>query len=209
MAIKNIIFDLGGVIMNIDFKKTENAFAALGFANFKQYMTQFHITPFFEDYETGKIDDAAFVKGIQEIAGRPLTEAQVVGAWNALLLDFPPARLQLLEKIKSDYRIFLLSNTNSLHYQAIQQTLEVQTGKKLEDIFEKAYFSHIAHLRKPHAAIYQLVLEENQLQPAETLFIDDTATNFSGAEELGIQILHLKPPMQITEIPLFASAKRL
>lgn len=203
MAIRNIIFDLGGVIMNIDFKKTESAFAELGFADFKQYMTQFHITPFFEEYETGKIDDAAFVKGIQEIAGRPLTEAQVVGAWNALLLDFPPARLQLLEKIKNDYRIFLLSNTNSLHYQAFQQTLEAQTGKKLEDIFEKTYYSHTAHLRKPHAAIYQLVLEENRLQPAETLFIDDTASNFSGAEELGIQTLHLKPPMQITEIPLF------
>ncbi len=203
MAIKNIIFDLGGVIMNIDFKKTENAFAELGFADFKQYMTQFHITPFFEDYETGKIDDAAFVKGIQEIAGRPLTEAQIVGAWNALLLDFPPARLQLLEKIKNDYRIFLLSNTNSLHYQAFQQTLEGQIGKKLENIFEKAYYSHTAHLRKPHAAIYQLVLDENQLHPTETLFIDDTASNFSGAEELGIQTLHLKPPMQITEIPLF------
>jgi glucose-1-phosphatase len=207
MAIKNIIFDLGGVIMNIDFKKTENAFAQLGFTDFKQYMTQFHITPFFEDYETGRIDDAAFVKGIQEIAAQPLTEQQVIGAWNALLLDFPPARLALLEQIKTDYRIFLLSNTNSLHYQAFQQTLEAQIGKRLEAIFEKTYYSHTAHLRKPHAAIYQLVLDENNLQPAETLFIDDTASNFSGAEELGIQTLHLKPPMQITEISIFAGVK--
>lgn len=209
MAVKNIIFDLGGVIMNIDFKKTENAFAELGFTDFKQHMTQFHITPFFEDYETGKIDDAAFVKGIQEIAGRPLTETQVIAAWNALLLDFPPARLELLEKLGVTYRLFLLSNTNSLHYQGFQQTLHAQTGKNLEDFFEKTYYSHTAHLRKPHAAIYQLVLDENNLQPAETLFIDDTASNFSGAEALGIQVLHLKPPMQITEIPLFAAAKGL
>ncbi|MEO5682548.1 MAG: HAD family phosphatase [Chitinophagaceae bacterium] len=202
-SIKNIIFDLGGVIMNIDFKKTENAFADLGFTDFKQYMTQFHITPFFEDYETGKIDDAAFVKGIQQIAGRPITEQQIINSWNALLLDFPSARLALLEKLKMRYRIFLLSNTNSLHHDAFQQSLHAQTGKTLEDIFEKTYYSHKVQLRKPHAAIYQLVLDQNKLNPAETLFIDDTASNFSGAEETGIQTLHLKPPMQITALPLF------
>lgn len=203
MAIKNIIFDLGGVIMNIDFKLTENAFAALGFTDFKQHMTQFHITPFFEQYETGKIDDAAFIKGVQQIAGKALSDQQVVDAWNALLLDFPPAHIALLEKIKNEYRIFLLSNTNSLHYEAFQQTLQAQTGKKLEDLFEKTYYSHTAHLRKPHASIYQLLLDENKLLPAETLFIDDTASNFSGAEALGIQTLHLRPPMQITQVPMF------
>jgi len=202
-AIKNIIFDLGGVIMNIDFKKTENAFADLGFTDFKQYMTQFHITPFFEEYETGKIDDTAFVKGIQQIAGKPITEQEIITAWNALLLDFPLERIALLERLKKRYRIFLLSNTNSLHYRAFQQTLHALTGKTLEDIFEKTYFSHTSHLRKPDAAIYQMVLDESNLNAGETLFIDDTASNFSGAEEVGIQVLHLKPPMQITEIPLF------
>jgi glucose-1-phosphatase len=203
MAIKNIIFDLGGVIMNIDFKKTEAAFEALGFANFKQYITQFHITPFFEQYETGMIDDTAFIKGIQNLAERPITEDQVIASWNALLLDFPPRRLELLEAIKKRYRIFLLSNTNALHHHAFQQTLHAQTGLLLEDIFEKTYYSHTAHLRKPDAAIYQLVLKENTLHPGETLFIDDTASNFTGAEALGIQTLHLKPPMQITEIAMF------
>ena len=202
-AIKNIIFDLGGVIMNIDFKKTENAFADLGFTDFKQYMTQFHITPFFEEYETGKIDEAAFIKGIQQIAGKPITAQQIIHAWNALLLDFPLARIDLLEKLKRHYRIFLLSNTNELHYNEFQQTLHALTGKTLEDIFEKTYFSHTAHLRKPDVAIYRLVLDENNLNAAETLFIDDTASNFAGAEEIGIQTFHLKPPMDITSMPLF------
>ena len=206
-AIKNIIFDLGGVIMNIDFKRTENAFAELGFTNFKQYMTQFHITPFFEEYETGKIDEAAFIKGIQQIAGKPITAPQIVYAWNALLLDFPPARIDLLEKLKLHYRIFLLSNTNELHYNAFQQTLHAITGKTLEDLFEKTYFSHTAHLRKPDAAIYRLVLDENNLNAAETLFIDDTASNFSGAEETGIQTFHLKPPMDITSMTLFENMR--
>ncbi|MEO6316875.1 MAG: HAD family phosphatase [Chitinophagaceae bacterium] len=202
-AIKNIIFDLGGVIINIDFKKTENAFAELGFGDFKQYITQFHITPFFEEYETGQLDDETFIKGIQKIAGHPLSEQQVTEAWNALLLDFPPARIALLEKLKKHYRIFLLSNTNSLHYKMFQEKLFATAGKRLEDLFEKAYFSHTAHLRKPDAAIYQLVLDENKLNPEETLFIDDTESNFSGAHESGIQTFYLKPPMQITEMPLF------
>jgi epoxide hydrolase-like predicted phosphatase len=203
MPIKNIIFDLGGVIMNIDFKKTTDAFAALGFHDFAQYMTQYHITPFFSAYEVGEIDNAAFIKGIQQIAGRPVAGDRIIEAWNALLLDFPPGRIALLEKLKSRYRLFLLSNTNALHHDAFQQTLFNLTGKRLEDIFEKTYFSHLVHLRKPHAAIYQLVLDENDLDPAETLFIDDTASNFSGAEETGMQIFHLEKPMQITEIPLF------
>jgi len=193
--------------MNIDFKRTENAFADLGFTNFKQYMTQFHITPFFEEYETGKIDEAAFIKGIQQIAGKPITAPQIVYAWNALLLDFPPARIDLLEKLKLHYRIFLLSNTNELHYNAFQQTLHAVTGKTLEDLFEKTYFSHTAHLRKPDAAIYRLVLDENNLNAAETLFIDDTASNFSGAEETGIQTFHLKPPMDITSMTLFENMR--
>jgi glucose-1-phosphatase len=201
--IKNIIFDLGGVIMNIDFKKTEAAFADLGFTDFSKHMTQFHITSFFEDYETGKIDDADFIKGIQQMAGKPLTAAEIVHAWNALLLDFPLERIALLEKLKKRYRLFLLSNTNALHYKAFQQTLYAVTGKKLEDIFEKTYYSHVVSLRKPDEAIYRLVIDENKLNPDETLFIDDTASNFTGAEEAGIQVFHLKKPMQVTEIPLF------
>ena len=202
-SIKNIIFDLGGVIMNIDFKKTEQAFAALGFPDFAEYMTQYHITPFFAAYEIGEIDTAGFITGVQEIASAPIAEDKIVNAWNALLLDFPPENISLLERIRDRYRIFLLSNTNALHHDAFQQTLFSQTGKRLEDIFEKTYFSHFVHLRKPHAEIYQLVLDENNLNPKETLFIDDTASNFSGAEECGVQVFHLKKPMTIHEIPLF------
>ena len=202
-TIKNIIFDLGGVIMNIDFKKTEQAFADLGFADFSKYMTQYHITPFFEDYEKGNIDTAAFISGVQQLTSQPLSGDQIVHAWNALLLDFPLERIALLEQLKHRYRIFLLSNTNALHYEAFRQNLNVLTGKRLEDIFEKAYFSHTVNLRKPDVAIYQLVLEENDLDPAETLFVDDTASNFSGAEQAGIQVFHLQPPMTITDVPFF------
>ena len=203
MSFKNIIFDLGGVIMNIDFALTEKAFADLGFAEFKTYMTQFHITPFFEEYEVGKINDAAFIRGIQELASRPVTAQQVVGAWNALLLDFPTERIALLERLKSKYRLFLLSNTNSLHQAAFEKTFYEVTGKQLGDIFEKLYYSHTAHLRKPHREIFQLVIDENALIPAETLFIDDSRNNLVGAEQAGIQTIHLAAPTTILDLSVF------
>lgn len=204
MPIKNIIFDLGGVIMNIDFTKTEKAFAEIGFPNFSDHMTQHHITPLFEAFETGKIDNDEFIRGVQKLSPKPVSAQQVVNAWNALLLDFPKARINLLEKLRLKYRLFLLSNTNAIHYEALQESLHAATGQFLEDIFEKTYFSHTTGLRKPDAAIFQLVLNENKLMATETLFIDDTAGNFSGAEQLGMQTLHLKPPTDITELDFFS-----
>ncbi len=202
-TIKNIIFDLGGVIMNINLRYTEEAFAKLGCANFSQYITQHRITPLFESYETGKIDDANFIKGIQEIAGKSITGEEIINAWNALLLDFPPERLQLLKNIRNHYRIFLLSNTNSLHHSAFQKKLFLQTGNYLEDIFHKTYYSQVVKMRKPDVEIYQLVIDDNKLNASETLFIDDTGSNINGALKTGLQTFHLKKPMTILEMPLF------
>jgi putative hydrolase of the HAD superfamily len=201
-GIKNIIFDLGGVIMNIDFTLTHKAFADLGLQDFAGHITQHHITPLFEDYETGKIDDETFMEGVRKLSGLPLTNEQIIAAWNALLLDFPPARIELLKTLKKKYRIFLLSNTNALHTREFEQRFRKLFGIDINDVFEKVYYSQAVGLRKPHAAIYRLVLDENGLNPAETLFIDDTASNFTGAEEVGLKVLHLKPPMTILDLGL-------
>ena len=202
-SIKNIIFDLGGVILNIDFKKTNDAFHLLGLENFGQHINQFHITDLFLNYETGQIDDIEFIDSVAKLSGKPMPEDKIVEAWNALLLDFPKERIDLLKKIKSRYRTFLLSNTNSIHLKEFQERLHNEQGVYLEDLFEKAYYSHVVKLRKPNADIFQLVLKENNLEPWETLFIDDTESNFAEAEKLGIQIFHLKPGMSITDIELF------
>jgi putative hydrolase of the HAD superfamily len=201
--IKNIIFDLGGVILNIDFKKTEEAFHLLGLENFSNHINQFHITDFFEQYETGKIDDGEFVEGISKLIEKPVTGEKIIAAWNALLLDFPYERIELLKKLKTRYRTFLLSNTNAIHHKEFQQRLFDKYGVHLEDLFEKTYYSHTVKLRKPGAAIFDLVLKENNLLAAETLFIDDTASNFEEAEKLGIQVYHLTTGNAITEMKLF------
>jgi len=201
--IKNLIFDLGGVIMNIDFKKTEEAFRLLGLENFSNHINQFHITDFFRQYEIGLISDDEFVEGISKLMDKPADADKIIAAWNALLLDFPPERIDLLKKLKTKYRTFLLSNTNSLHFKEFNQRLFNEQGVYLEDIFEKTYYSHTANLRKPDAAIFQLVLNENDLNPTETLFIDDTALNFPEAEKLGIRVQHVTAGNGITTIELF------
>ncbi|MES1220537.1 MAG: HAD family phosphatase [Bacteroidota bacterium] len=200
--IKNIIFDLGGVILDIDFKRTEAAFHLLGWDDFLNHINQFHITDLFEKYETGKISDADFVKGIQQLIGKPVDADKIIAAWNALLVGFPAPRINLLKKLKNKYRTFLLSNTNSIHHDEFQQRLFKEQGVYLEDLFEKTYYSHAVKLRKPEAPIFELVLKENNLIPQETLFIDDTAMNFSEAEKLGIQVHHLTPGSEIMGIGL-------
>src|SRR5262245_51221605 len=114
MAIKNIIFDLGGVILNIDLRKTQDAFSSLG-VNIEEIFRMGHIDSFFKSYETGMIDDVQFITALQKMAGTDLAPETIVGAWNALLLDFPPERIHFLKHLKSKYRLFLLSNTSALH----------------------------------------------------------------------------------------------
>ena len=200
MAVKNIIFDLGGVLLNIDFNKTQNAFAELGVTNFIDLYTQFHSTPLFVDYETGKISDEKFIEGIRSSAGIPLSDEDVTTAWNALLLDFPIERLQFLEKLKSKYRLFLLSNTNALHHVVFQKTVLELSGKAFDDYFEKAYYSHSMGMRKPGVEIYEWVLKQNNLLAQETLFIDDTYANIEGAKKTGLHTIFLEPPMKLWEI---------
>jgi len=198
--IKNIIFDLGGVILNIDIKRTENALRELGIDNFSQYVRQSHLLSFFKDYEAGKIDDAAFIRAIQSLSRQALKEEAIVNAWNALLLDFPAERIELLRSLKKKYRLFLLSNTNSIHHRQFQQQLYGQTGNYLEDLFEKTYYSHTIGLCKPDVAAFRLVINENKLDPAETIFVDDTEANMAGAKEAGLHVAHIRPNTTILDI---------
>jgi putative hydrolase of the HAD superfamily len=198
--IKNIIFDLGGVILNIDIKRTEIALKELGIDNLSQHLSASHITSFFREYEAGKIDDAAFIQSIKGLSSKALAEEAIIDAWNALLLDFPRQRIELLQKLKNKYRLFLLSNTNAIHHRKFQQQLYLQTGSYLEDIFEKTYYSHTIGFCKPDVAAFRVVINENKLLPEETLFVDDTEVNMKGAMEAGLQVCHIKPGMSILEM---------
>ena len=191
MAIKNIIFDLGGVILNIDLRKTQDAFTSLGVKNIQEVFRMGHIDSFFKSYEVGAISDTQFIDSIQKMAGIQVAPEIVVDAWNALLLDFPPERINFLKGLKNKYRLFLLSNTSALHHVRFHEMFNQEFGGSLDDLFDKAYYSHIIRIHKPETAAYKLIVDENALIADETLFIDDSAANVEGAERAGLKGLHL------------------
>lgn len=199
--IQNIIFDLGGVILNIDYNATEKAFQQLGIPQFETLFSQLRQNAFFDDWETGKITKEDWLSQMQETCGKEISRDQIIAAWNAMLLDFPLSRLQLLQQLRNHYDLFLLSNTNEIHEEAFNEILRAQTGlPSLAVLFEKVYFSHRIGLRKPDAAPFQKILEENGLKAEETLFIDDSPQHIETAKTLGIQTIHLVAPQTIEDI---------
>jgi putative hydrolase of the HAD superfamily len=200
-GIKNIIFDLGGVIINLDNQRTEDAFIELGVKNIREYFGHGHAASFFKDYEVGSITDQQFIDAIKELTGlSDVSDQSVIDGWNALLLDFPPERIQLLKELGKKYRIFLFSNTNALHLAALQKTYAAAfNGGTLEDHFEKTYYSHLMGLRKPDKASFEYILRENKLDAAETLFVDDAIINVEGAELAGLKGLYLRPGISLLD----------
>lgn len=203
-AIKNIIFDLGGVLLDIDFQKTIDAFEKLGLQHFENMYSQFKADELFEKIETGKISEAAFFDAIRNRTTLPLSHDEITSAWNALVINFRLQSLHLLEKLAGQYKLYLLSNTNSIHIRYFEELLAMQTGKPLLDrYFTKVWYSNKIGMRKPSAAIFSYVLQEEQLQAAETLFIDDTITNIETAKRLGFETHLLLPHERIEELGIF------
>jgi putative hydrolase of the HAD superfamily len=197
-GVRHIIFDLGGVLLNIDYKRTEDAFVQAGITNFAELYTQAAQTQLFSDFETGKITSEEFVAAIQKLCPQPITEQQIIDCWNAMLLDFPVRRLQILQQLCLYYDLFLLSNTNAIHEEAFNDILFRQHGiPTIGVFFHKAYYSHHVGLRKPSPEIFELILKEYDLNPAHTLFIDDSEQHIATANQLGIQTIHLTPDLTI------------
>jgi putative hydrolase of the HAD superfamily len=193
-SIKNIIFDLGGVLLDIDFAKTEQAFEALHISSFHKFFSQENISELFEQLETGQLSPTAFYEAFRQQTKTTLTNETIQKAWNALLGKFFTERIALLKELKNNYRLFLFSNTNAIHYEAFSHIYQKQFGdKNFELHFIKTYYSHEVGYRKPYPQSFLRILEEQQLKASETLFIDDTAINIEGAGKAGLQTLHLLP----------------
>ena len=196
-GIRHIIFDLGGVLLNIDYALTEKAFIDLGITDFKELYSQMKQTPLFDEFETGKISQGDFIKELQKMTPLALTEDQLCTAWNAMLLDFPLRRLQLLQQLRLYHDLVLLSNTNEIHEQAFNQILKDNYGVNLASYFDRVYYSHRIGMRKPDAAIFRRILDEMGFMPEHTLFIDDSPQHIEAAKKLGLQTIFLKTGMTI------------
>lgn len=191
--IKNIIFDFGGVICNIDIRQTKIALTRLGAEHFNTADTITETRGLFEQLELGLISPQDFRAQIKPFFTQSVTDQQLDEAWNALLLDIPPQRIRLLENLRRNYRIFLLSNSNAIHYQKYLMDFTRGFGyHDFNELFEKAYFSFNIGMKKPSAEIFKYVLNHSGLIPDETLFIDDTLIHVEGAFGAGLNGHHLK-----------------
>jgi glucose-1-phosphatase len=202
MKFKNIILDLGGVILDIDYKRTIEAFRKLGIRNADTFYSQATQVKLFDDLEKGMISDQDFYSGIRKISESSLTDDQIRDAWNAILIGLPQENVTILSNLKKDHRLFLLSNTNSIHEKAYREMIIKQYGHFIfDDLFEKMYLSHHIHMRKPDEEIFRFVLADGKLNPDETCFIDDSPQHVYGAGKTGISTFLMKDQKLIEFFP--------
>ncbi|MDN3548165.1 HAD family hydrolase [Mucilaginibacter aquaedulcis] len=194
--IKNIIFDYGNVIFSLDFLKTQQSWNELGINNSAEFFGHKQQDEIFDKFDRGEVTADEFRAYIRQKTGNPaLTNDQINAAWNSMLLGIEDGNNELLLNLKGKYRTFLLSNINAIHYDHIMAYLKSEFGFDGNDhLFEKTYYSHLTGKRKPEPAIFEQVLNENNLDPAETLFIDDSPQHLAAAQKLGIQTFLMTAP---------------
>lgn len=200
--VKNIIFDFGNVLLNLDMGATEKQLTELLGGHYSHNAENNSYPDFFEKYEVGAMSEAAFLSGLQEMAEGTPNQEDLKAAWNAMLLDVPAPRLDMLLRLQKDYRVFLLSNTNKTHIDFVMDYLKRDYGITDWDTryFEKTYYSHLVKMRKPDAEIYNFVLQDADLLAEETLFVDDNAANIKAAAALGWQTILHNDGRDITEV---------
>lgn len=199
--IEAVIFDLGGVLLNIDYNLTRKAFQQLGIADFENLYSQANADELFSRLEKGLIKEEDFYYELRDGTGLPLTDIEIRHAWNAMLLDFRETSLDFLEKLKNNYSLFLLSNTNEIHLKKFYEIYhEGERAEPVESFFKKAFYSFEMGMRKPDPDIYEYVLEKHQLSRERTLFIDDSIQNIDTARQLGLQTVHLQKGMLVEEL---------
>ena len=196
---KAIIFDLGAVILNINYQNTIDEFTKLGVKNAATFYSKKVQTDLFNQIETGMISCNEFLKALQKETNNANIK-QVEQAWNALLLDLPEERLQLIKKLKNNHIIYLLSNTNAIHINAIKKQLGNKKWLAFCELFDKMYLSHELGLRKPDVKIFEYILKEQKLKAEEVFFIDDSPQHIASAKILGIHCHHLLDDKDITAL---------
>ena len=200
-GIKNLILDLGGVVVDLAPGLTLERFEGLGFPAVESLDLIMAKYPFFKDYETGRIETNNFLASIQKIAGKDISQEKIIWAWNTMILDPKEDIFRLLQTIKDRFRLYLLSNTSELHIHSLNERLDAQFGiKGLEEVFDRVYYSYSVGICKPDREIFEYVLNDNHMIPEETLYIDDSKIHIESAGKLGIQVYHIEPPERLTEV---------
>ncbi|HEY9113592.1 MAG TPA: HAD family phosphatase [Bacteroidales bacterium] len=195
--IDTIIFDFGGVILDIDPQLTYNEFAKFGSKSFQEE----DIKMITGKFERGILTPENFRSQMCEALGIKISDRQFDDAWNALLFDIPSERIEIIEKVKNNYNTLLLSNSNEIHYDLYVRDLQLRFGyREFDSLFNKAYFSFDTHLAKPDPDAFEFIINQHDLKPERTLFIDDSAENIAVAKQLGLKTYLLQKPERIRDI---------
>jgi len=197
---KNIIFDLGGVILNIDFKATERIFRSLGFHNFDEFYTKASQIKLFDRLEEGKISPDEFRNKLRTLININFNDEVIDNAWNSMILDFPVERIKFLEQIKNKYRIFLLSNTNKYIIDFYSKNFRLLYKYEFSELFERMYLSYQVGMRKPDESIFKYVIEQSRIIPSQTLYIDDLQVHIDTAKKIGFKVYKLNEGEEINRI---------
>jgi len=198
-GIKNILFDLGGVLLDLDFMAPVVAFRKLGLAEDHLDYRKAISDPVFLGFEQGNISPEAFRDRIREILGNQnLEDAEIDTAWCSMLGSVPAEKTELLKQLAPRYRLFLYSNTNVIHIGYFKRRFEKEHGLPFESLFEKTFYSHDIHDRKPQISGYEKVVAKAGIHPGETLFVDDLVQNIEAAREFGFQVFHYVPGTELS-----------
>ncbi|MGE4586675.1 MAG: HAD family hydrolase [Mangrovibacterium sp.] len=199
-GIKNIIFDLGGVLLDIDPERTIRAFRDLGMADLIRPGGWSYDHQIFTLMEKGLLSEQQFREGIRSLLPGAATNLQIDLAWCAMLIRFPEEKIRMIRDLTATYRLYLFSNTNSIHIRYFQDMFSRQFGFPLRELFVKNYYSSEMHIRKPDQDAFLYVMKDAALTPAETLFIDDLDANTRAAEQIGIKTFRMQKGAELTDL---------
>ena len=182
-----IIFDLGGVLIDIDYQATTSAFRDLGVTDFELHYNQLQQESLFDAFEKGELSGQHFINKLMNIVPKGATPNQIVSAWNAMLGNFPLKKIELLKRVREKHTIFLLSNTNAIHMPIVYKNWNKVSTIPFSEAFDQVFLSFEIGRRKPDVETFQWVLHKNNLNPEKTLFIDDSPQHIAGAEKAGLK----------------------
>ncbi len=184
--IDTVVFDFGGVLLNLNPDKCRAAFHALGIHQIEEFIDRYRPKGLFYEAECGNIGQETFIREMQKLADRPVSREEIIAAYTSFLIELPLYKLQLLRSLKEYRRVYLLSNINELCHNYCKEHFFRQEGKTMADYFDRFYLSYQLRICKPDPAIFEMMLQDSGLDPATTLFIDDSAANTAVAERYGI-----------------------
>ena len=198
--ISALLFDLGGVIFDLEYNKTIEAFEAIGLEDAEHLYNQFNQSKIFDEFEIGSISGNEFISLLQEKIPQKVSQSKIKEAWNAMILGFEKSKLEQIKKYSEKIPCYLLSNTNEIHLEYIQTLLQQVPFKNLELLFKKCYYSHIIGKRKPHRETFEWVLNDMGYAPEDVLFIEDSPQHIEGAKKINLNTLYFTNERSLDDI---------